>query len=75
MKKLSLFALAALVAVSITWASDTGSISGVVTDPTGAVVPNVAVTARNTSTGIEWKVVTNAQGIYAFRTCRLESMT
>ncbi len=66
MKKLFLFALGALAAVSIAWASDTGSISDVVTDPTAAVVPNVAVTARNTSTGIEWRVVTNAQGIYAF---------
>src|SRR5438067_1440503 len=59
------FLIFTFVFVSMLWASDTGSISGVVTDPTGAVVPDVTVTARNTSTGIERSVVTNAQGVYA----------
>ena len=66
MKKAFFFALAAaLLGASISLASDTGSISGVVTDQNGAVVPDVTVTARNTSTGIERTVVTNAQGVYA----------
>src|SRR6266568_7981192 len=60
------FVFLSLVFVSTLWASDTGSISGVITDPTGAVVPGVTVTARNTSTGIERNVVTNTQGVYAF---------
>src|SRR6266571_2533511 len=65
-KRTLVFLSLTLVLVSTVWASDTGSISGVVTDPTGAVVPDVTVTARNSSTGIERPVVTNTQGVYAF---------
>ena len=32
------------------WAAITGSISGVVTDPSGAVVPGIRVTATSVST-------------------------
>lgn len=66
MKKTFILSLAAaLLGAAMAWASDTGSISGVVSDPTGAVVPDVTVTARNASTGIERTVATNAQGVYA----------
>jgi hypothetical protein len=47
------------------WASNTGSISGLVTDPSGAVVPGVTVKAVNTATGIARSVTTNANGFYA----------
>ncbi len=42
----------------------TGSISGVVTDPSGAVVPDVGVTVRNVSTNISRTVTSNAVGRY-----------
>ena len=35
------------------WASITGSISGVVTDPNGAVVPGVTVVATDVATNIK----------------------
>lgn len=48
------------------WASITGSISGVVTDPSGAVVPGAKVAALNTGTGIRETVVTDSKGFYEF---------
>jgi hypothetical protein len=40
------------------------SITGTVTDQTGAVVPNINVLLQNPSTGVEYKAVTNAEGSY-----------
>ncbi len=41
-----------------------GSISGVVKDPSGAVVPKVAVTVHENSTATEYKTVTDKGGSY-----------
>jgi Carboxypeptidase regulatory-like domain len=46
----------------------TGSISGLVTDPSGAAVPGVTVTAINTATGTATKVTSNGDGVYRFVT-------
>jgi hypothetical protein len=46
-------------------ATDTGTISGVVTDPSAAVIPEVAVKAVNTSTGVARTATTNTQGFFA----------
>ncbi len=43
-----------------------GKVSGNITDPSGAAIPHVAVTARNLATGTEQHVNANAQGFYAF---------
>jgi len=43
-----------------------GSLTGTVTDPTGAVVAGAKVEALNTGTGISTSVVTNDKGIYTF---------
>ncbi len=45
----------------------TGNITGVVTDPSGAVVPNAQVIAENTATGVQSPVMTNAAGVYSIR--------
>lgn len=45
-----------------------GSISGTVRDPDGSVVPDLAVIAKNTATGVQQNAVSNAQGFYAFTT-------
>ena len=42
----------------------TGSIEGVVTDASNAVVPGATVLIRNTETGQERKTTTNAEGFY-----------
>jgi hypothetical protein len=43
-----------------------GCISGTVTDPSGAVVPQATVSATNTNTGIRQTVATDDKGFYAF---------
>lgn len=45
-----------------------GSITGTVTDPSGAVLPNVSVIAIASQTGLETKAVTNAAGEFTFPT-------
>ncbi len=45
----------------------TGSITGTVTDPSGAVVPNAAVVAVNTATGVRTPTTSNGAGVYALR--------
>src|SRR5258708_80732 len=42
----------------------TGSITGTVTDSTGAVVPNVTITATNASTNLKYDTKTNESGVY-----------
>ena len=46
----------------------TGSIAGLVSDPTGAVVPGAQVTVVNTGTNATYKTTTNASGNYTLRT-------
>jgi hypothetical protein len=41
-----------------------GTITGIVTDPTGAAVPGVAITVTNIETGVINKVRTNESGMY-----------
>jgi hypothetical protein len=43
-----------------------GKISGIVTDPSVAVVPGVQVVAREKQTGVEHSVETNGAGFYSF---------
>jgi hypothetical protein len=66
----TLFALACLLLVPSPslWAqsSSTGALSGTVTDATGAVVPNVTVTATNTETGQVRTGATSSDGSYKF---------
>ncbi len=41
-----------------------GSITGIVTDPSGAVVPDVAIAITNEGTGVTTHLTTNESGIY-----------
>lgn len=47
------------------WASAGGSISGTVSDLSGAVVPNAAITIRNVDTSADRTSTTNGDGFYA----------
>jgi len=65
-----LFSLAVLFALfpqrASAQTSTTGDLAGVVTDPTGAVVPNVKVQLRNVQQGGTHDTKTNDAGIYRF---------
>jgi hypothetical protein len=63
-----LFILLVSLLGSAAWASITGSISGIVTDPTGAVVVGAQVIVVETQTGIRTETVTDAKGYYNFAT-------
>src|SRR3990172_577393 len=53
---------------SILWAQAfTANITGVLTDPTGAVIVNADVTVENELTGLQRRTKTDATGFYAFR--------
>jgi hypothetical protein len=54
-------------------AAITGSISGVVTDPSGAVVPGVTVVATSVSTNVQSKAVTDSKGFYRFPTLNVDT--
>ena len=43
-----------------------GDVSGTVTDPTGAVVPNASLTLKSNDSGTAQTRTTNAQGSYRF---------
>jgi Carboxypeptidase regulatory-like domain/TonB dependent receptor len=54
-----------LMLCAVGWGQSTaGSIDGIVTDQSGAVLPNATVTVTNENTGVVQTVVTNAVGAY-----------
>src|SRR5215813_410028 len=63
----SLFAaICALLCVVPTFGQGSGELSGLVTDPTGAVVANAEVTLTNSATGEKRTTTTTGAGIYRF---------
>jgi carboxypeptidase family protein len=54
---------------------DTGSISGTVTDPTGAVVKGATVTLLNEGTGAELATTAGDDGVYTFSPVRIGAYT
>lgn len=62
--KLLLFALISVFAVSQTVTS--GDLTGVVSDPSGAIIPNAKVTATSDATGQVFNATTNGEGFYRF---------
>jgi len=53
-------------AVPLVHGQSMSSLSGVVTDPTGAVLPGATVLVENVNTGIRREAVTDSSGRYAF---------
>jgi hypothetical protein len=63
---LCILGVTVLLSASSSRADITGSISGVITDPSGAVISGATVTAIATSTNIQRTVVTDSKGFYSF---------
>ncbi len=60
-----------LVLVSLCWLAasasaqvSTGTLTGLVTDPSGAIIPGATVTATNDGTGVAVVRPTNSEGLY-----------
>ena len=62
-----LFALVVVIAVSIGsgFAQSTATLSGIVTDPSDAVVPGANVKIHSLATGLDRQATTDSAGIYA----------
>src|ERR1017187_2720171 len=63
-KRVGLLILAVLLSCSSGFSGE-GRIAGTVVDPSGAVIPGVAVVVHNIETGVEQRASTNAAGFYA----------
>ena len=55
-----------LIVQLVAWAATTGTISGTLTDPSGAVIPGATVIVTNTAQGVMNKTTTDAKGVYTF---------
>jgi len=55
-----------LAAAGIGGAQTAGQITGEVRDQSGAMAPNVSITATNTATSVSRSTLTNAAGVYSF---------
>lgn len=64
MRRLFVLALALIVAAGTASAQSSGTITGTVTDPSGAVVPNATVSALNLATNVKTTRTTNAAGLF-----------
>jgi len=48
------------------WAAGVGSVSGTITDPSGAVIPAATITLRNSNTGVLQTAATGDDGSFSF---------
>ena len=69
------FILILLLAGGLAYAGVTASITGTVTDSSGAAVAGATVTATNVGTGVAATQQTNSQGVYSFQSLPLGSYT
>ena len=55
--------------------TDQGAITGVVQDPTGAVIPNADVTVTNVDTGLVLDTKSNSSGVFVFSPLKIGNYT
>jgi Carboxypeptidase regulatory-like domain/TonB dependent receptor-like, beta-barrel len=65
-RQVSVLLGAMLVVSAVLGQTTEGTVSGAVTDPTGAVVATAAITALNMSTGVSTATLSNSSGVYVF---------
>lgn len=59
-----LFSFCLLLFATISWAQDRGTITGVLTDATGASVPGAIIKTTNVRTGLSQQTVANSEGAF-----------
>src|ERR1700746_1114994 len=59
------FVLVSFLTVAALAQTETGQISGTITDPSGAVVSGAKVTAKSVTTGLTREATTNSAGFYS----------
>jgi hypothetical protein len=59
-----LAALLSVFSIAVSAQTITASITGTVSDPTGAVVPSAKITATNAGTNLSYAATTNQSGVY-----------
>jgi hypothetical protein len=64
--KINRIALLIMLSLGVGQAQSTSSLTGVVTDPSGAVVPGAAIVAVNLETNLTRTATTDSQGRYSF---------
>lgn len=65
-RSLAAFVLILLAASAALGQAGSGGISGLVADPSGALIPGASVTAQNSATGVSQSTVSTAAGLYSF---------
>ena len=70
LQKLCGFLFGAILSSSLAWGQGLSAINGVVTDPTGAVVPKAKITVTETATGLARATTSNDIGLYSFSALR-----
>jgi hypothetical protein len=73
--KALVFALALFISAGQVFAAVTASISGTVTDPSGAAVSGATVSVTDAGTGLVTEQTTNAQGYYSFQALAISKYT
>jgi len=66
MRRLVLSALLLVLLTPVLFGQAVTSLTGVVTDPSGAVVPGATITIVNTQTGVQRETMSNGVGSYTF---------
>ncbi|MFN3323335.1 MAG: carboxypeptidase regulatory-like domain-containing protein [Bryobacteraceae bacterium] len=56
--------LSLLLAAALALSAQTASVTGIITDPSGAVIAGATLTLTNTATGVDSRTETNAEGYY-----------
>src|SRR5215475_8966724 len=75
MMKLSRILLLPAIAAALFAQADRGSITGTITDASGAGVPAVSLTVRNQATNLTYSTTANESGAYAFLNLPVGSYT
>src|SRR5688572_12027086 len=65
-KRISMAVAVLLLSSVCVWAQSTGSISGVIADASGGVIPGADVVVTNTQTGVAIRTISQADGTFVF---------